>query len=147
MRNIYQQTVHGSVSADQVLCVCGEIVFFYRSQMKIYKLNALLCECFFFTKVKNISHSPPHTPPLGHLFQRLKMAERIQRHHCKLTWGRECGCVWQESEASRPPNSRISFSLGWWTVSNSTSFGRSGDTEASFCRKDGEDEHNACVRA
>lgn len=40
--------------------------------------------------------------------------------------------------ASRPPSSRISFSFGWWTVSNSTSFGRSGDTDASFCRRHAE---------
>lgn len=88
------------------------------------------------TKVKNSLHSLPRTP--GQLIQRLKVLARIWKHHCKLTWDGKCGCVWQASEASRPPSSRISFSFGWWTVSNSTSFGRSWDTDASFCRRHAE---------
>lgn len=82
---------------------------------------------------KDSLHSLPRTP--GQLFQRLEdFEDRIWRHPSKLTWEEERGCVWQVSEASRPPTSRISFSFGWWTVSNSMSFGSSGDTDASFCR-------------
>lgn len=89
---------------------------------------------------KNSLHSLPRPP--GQLIQRLNMLARISRHHCALTWDGACGWVWQVSEASRPPSSRISFSFGWWTVSNSTSFGRSGDTDANFCRRHGEQRHN-----
>lgn len=90
---------------------------------------------------KNSLHSLPRIP--GQLIQRLNMLVRISRHRCSLTWEGACGWVWQVSEASRPPSSRISFSFGWWTVSNSTSFGRSGDTDANFCRRHGEHRHNA----
>lgn len=98
---------------------------------------------FKIVSLKNSLYLQPYTPAL--LIQRLKSLARFWGHDCKLTWGGECGCVWQESEASRPPSSRISFSFGWWTVSNSTSFGRSGDTDANFWGGDMPSTETQCL--